>query len=159
MDGVDGLDPVIELHPPVLLPQEHGDQGSVPVIGVDDVRVEVDVLQALEHRLREVRHALAVVPVAVGAVPVEVVLVVQEVVADLAQLQGKHAAVLHAPAQRYAEGREELHLVVILLGDLPELRKNHPNLAGRVLQRRGQTARHVAQTAGLDEGRGLEGGE
>ena len=117
------------------------------------------MLQALEHRLGEVRHALAVVPVAVGAVPVEVVLVVQEVVADLAQLQGKHAAVLHAPAQRYAEGREELHLVVILLGDLAELRKDHPNLAGGVLQRRGQTARHVAQTAGFDEGRGLEGGE
>ena len=134
MDGVDGLDPVIELYPAILFPQEHGNQSSVPVVGVDHVRPEVDVLETFQNGLGEIGRPLTVIIVAIGVVAIEVVLVVKEIITDFPQLQGKDAAVLHPPSQRNAEGCQELHLIVVLLRDLPELRQDHPHLTGGILQ-------------------------
>ncbi len=52
-----------------------------------------------------------------------------------------------------------LHAVLVLLGDSVVFRNEHDDLGARGFEGLGQGARHVAEAAGLHEGRGFGAGK
>lgn len=89
----------------------------------------------------------------------EVTLVVDEQVVDAAVVEALDTAVLIAPAERDIEVAQVLHAVLVLLGDGVVLRNEHDDLGARGFEGLGQGARHVAEAAGLHEGRGFGAGK
>ena len=61
MDGEGGLDAGELLQMPVIKIQVNADQRSLPVIGVDDIRSKIDVLEHLKNGTGEEGEPLAVI--------------------------------------------------------------------------------------------------
>ena len=100
MDGKQGLDAGVPLVIGVEQPVVHRHQGGLPVVGMDDVGLEVDVGQHLQNGPGEKREPLRVVKVAVDAAALEVVLVIDEVVDHIVDLGLENAAILPPPCHR-----------------------------------------------------------
>ena len=161
VDGKQGADGLVLLRAHIERPEEHRNQSGLPVVGMDDVWVPIQVQQGLQDGLGEEGEALAVVIVPVAAVPVEVVLIVNEVVLKLLALAhgAEQAAVHAAPGQGDGEIGEVLNFKVWIVLDGLVVGQEHIDLGvGRLGQRLRQRRGHVAQTAGFDKGRGLAGG-
>ena len=142
-----------------LLQQIDGHQGGLPVVAVEHVWMPVQPAHALHHSPGEVGEALAIVVVAVNVGTLEVVFVVHKPVGDAVPLQLKDAAVGAAPGQGDVEALEVGHLTAPFLADAFVEGEDHPHVMAVSGQRLGQSAGHVGQSAGLDEGRTLRGGK
>ena len=82
---------------PVEFLQKYGNQSGLPVVTVQDVRLEIDMLQDLQNGLTEERETLRVIKVAVQAFATEIILIVQEIIGYTVRLRGKDTAVLRSP--------------------------------------------------------------
>ncbi len=117
MDGEQRLDIVI---PRVLGIEQivvYGNQRCLPVVGVDEVGMEVDVGEHLEDRAREERIALGVVIEAVQLVALEIILVVDKIIGAVIPASPEETAVLVSPRNRNGEVGDEIHLAFQLIGD------------------------------------------
>ena len=94
------------------------DHGCLPVIAVDDIRLEVDILDDLQHCFREERKTFRIVKMTVQATTPEVILVVQQIICNLADLGFENAAVLTAPCQRDPDLLNKMHGVFHFLRNL-----------------------------------------
>ena len=73
-------------------------EGSLPVVAVDDIRLPVQIGQNLKHSLGVVREALCIVVLAVDLAAGEVILVIDKIISNAVCLVAEDAAVLVAPA-------------------------------------------------------------
>jgi len=135
-------------------------QRGLPVVAVDDIGLEADILHGGEDGLAEIGVALPVVGEAVDAAAAEVVLVVDEIDLQLALLclEVDDADVLPPPGERHVEVAQKFHVPrgIVLDGGVVRQKQAHL-VAGDGGQRLGQRLHHVAEAAGLDERRGLGG--
>ena len=148
MDGKQGADGLVGIQTHVEGPEEDGNHGSLPVVGVDDIGIPVEVLQGLQNGLGEEGEALAVVVVAVGVVPIEVVLIVDEVVlqVSLGVLGTEHTTVYTAPGQRHPEVTEKLNVPPGTVFDSLVVGEKDSHLCVFIgTERFGQRRCHVAQ--------------
>ena len=158
VDGVHGAHVGVEGQMLVLDLQKGGHHAALPVVGMDDVRLEIQQGQGVEGGTAE--EAIALVLVATQTVHVgtaEVVLVVQEVVGHAVLFQLLNAAVLAAPAQLHVEVEHELHIGLILLVDGGVHGQDDANIMALLAEHGSQRADHVRQTAGLDKGYAFAG--
>ena len=153
VDGEDGGDVLVERHALVELAQEYRCESGMPVVAVQDVRPKAigQILQALGDRLGEECKALAIIEESIRIIAIEVALVVDKEIRHAIMDKALEAAILVAPAKADVELCNVLHLVFVLIGDSPIERDHDDNVCAGLLQRGGQGARNVAQTAGLDE--------
>ena len=103
MDGEHRLDAAEFIQMAVIQVQIDRSQRGLPVVAVDDIRLEIGVEQHFEDGTGEEGKALAVIVEAVQAAAFEVILVVDKVVDNAVALGLEQAAVLAAPAHRHAE--------------------------------------------------------
>ena len=153
VDGEGRAHLAVEGEVAVLDIEQRGDHAGLPVVAVDDVRLEAQVRQRVDDCAAEV--AVALVLVAAHAVDVgaaEVVLIVHEVERDALIDQGLDAAVLVTPAQLDLKLALILHLLAEGIGDGAVQRQDDAHVDALALQHGGQGARHVGQAAGLDKG-------
>ena len=140
--------------------QVNRDQTGLPVVAVDDLRVQLQPVHAGQHRLGKIGKALAVVIEAVDAVPAEVILVVYKVDLRLIGpgLEPEQTHVLLPPGQVHGEGGEQFHLQQGVVLDALIIGQEQRHLvAGNPGQLVRQGLQHISQAARLDEGGGLGG--
>ena len=157
MDGKDRLGAVELRRAGALLQQVDGGQGGLPVVDVEHVGVPVQMGGRLHHGAGEEGEALGIVIVSIEPGALEVVLVVHKVIGDAVPLELEDTAVGGAPGQDYMEVEEVGHLVPPLLPDPLVEGEDDADVVACRSQCLRQTARHVGQTAGLDEGGDLRG--
>ena len=155
MDGEHRLDAAEFIQMAVIQVQIDRSQRGLPVVAVDDIRLEIGVEQHFEDGTGEEGKALAVIVEAVQAAAFEVILVVDKVVDNAVALGLEQAAVLAAPAHRHAEigdiGQRILEFQIAVQ------RHNDAGVDAIANQRLGQSARNVGQAAGLGKGSSLAG--
>ena len=155
VDGKDRLDAAELVQMAVVQVEINRGQRGLPVVAVDDVRLEIGVEQHLQNRAGEEGEALAVIVEAVEAAALEVILIINEVVDHAVALGLEQAAVLAAPAHRHAEvgdiGQRILEFQITVQ------RHNHAGINAIADQRLGQSARNIGQTAGLGKRGSLAG--
>ena len=86
----------------------------MPVVGVDDVRLEIHIRHEFKHRAAEERIALRVVIVTVYPRTLEIVLVVYEVVRHAAVYVLEQSRVLTAPRDGYVYVTDERKILAVL---------------------------------------------
>ena len=155
VDGKDRFDTAELIQVTVVQVQVNGGQGRLPVVAVDDVRLEIGVEQHFEDGTGEEGEALAVIIEAVQAAALEIVLVIDEVVDNTVALGLEEAAVLAAPADRHAKvgdiGQAILEFQVTVQ------RHDNTGVDAVLDQSLGQCTGHVGQAAGLGKGSSLAG--
>ena len=155
VDGKDRFDTAELIQVTVVQVQVNGGQGRLPVVAVDDVRLEIGVEQHFEDGTGEEGEALAVIIEAVQATTLEIVLVIDEVVDNTVALGLEEAAVLAAPADRHAEvgdiGQAILEFQVTVQ------RHDNTGVDAVLDQSLGQCTGHVGQAAGLGKGSSFAG--
>ncbi len=151
MDGEHGFHAAVKLFVGIEDAEIDRDQRRLPVVGMDDVRLEVDVGQHLQRGAGKEREPLRVVVVPVEAVPLEIVLVVDQVHNHAAGVRLEHAAVLPAPRDRDGKAGHELHVFPQLLGDVLVQGHHHPAADQPHPQGLRQRACDLAQAAGGGE--------
>ena len=160
VDGEGRAHLAVEREVTVLDVEQRGDHAGLPVVAVDEVRLEAQVRQRVDDCAAEV--AIALVLVAAHAIDVgaaEVVLIVHKVERDALVHQGLDAAVLVTPAQLDLKLALVLHLLAEGIGDGAVQRQDDAHVHALALQHGRQSARHVGQAAGLDKGDTLGSGK
>ena len=148
VDGEDGLQRALGT-PLVLGLDQEGQKRGVPVVAVQNLRLEVQQVQALHHRPLEKGVLLHLgLSAAVDGVA-EIVFAVDQVDGQTIQLQLQQPGVFVAPAQVYIGVGHILHLVGIFLPHHAVIRRDDPGVKAQGVEVFGQPARHVGQAAGL----------
>ena len=147
MDGEQRLDVVV---PRVLgIEQIVVDRNKrrLPVVGMDEIGMEVDIGEHFQDRAREERITLGVIIEAVELVALEVILVIDEVVGAVVPSCPEQTAVLMSPRNRYGEVGDEVHLTLQLVGDRTVQRHNDAAVMTFAAYGMGQRTCHVGETA------------
>ena len=131
MDSENGLDSAHLAPADTLVLQINGDQSSLPVIAVDDLRHKSHGGQQGDDRAGEEAEALTVIIVAVQSVALEVVLVVHKVPDHTVTVQTEQAAVQAAPAQGHLDMADKGHLVLPLVGHTLVKGQDHSHFISR----------------------------
>ena len=152
VDGEQALDVVVPGSVGIEQIVVHGNQSCLPVVGVDDVGMEVDVGQHLQNGAGEERKALGVVIVTVEGAALEVVFVVDEVVGAVVPASPEQAAVLVSPRDGHGEVGDEVHLILQILRDGAVERNNDAAVLSLSAQGMRKAARNVGKTAAAAEG-------
>ena len=160
VDGEDRLG--IGEDPPVLGVQVHRNHGSLPVVGLDHIRVELEHRHGVQHSLGEEGVPLAVIQVTIEAVPAKVILIVDEIHRGLLLValgfQLVQAGILLPPGQTHPELCAKLRLVSGVFFHPLVVREEQADLIVRDSgQFIGQAQHHIAQAARLDIGGSLRG--
>ena len=125
----------------------NGNEGCLPVVSVDHLRLEVDVSQQLEHRAREEYVSLSVVVKAVKTVSCEVVFVIKQVICNAVYHRGEYAAVLISPCNRHGEIGEVAALIFQLLLYLSVVGYYHAAVVALFIDSAWQRACYVCKSA------------
>lgn len=157
VDGEHRFDAAVRFQVPVIQVQIHGHQRRLPVVGVDDVRVEVYMKQHLADGARKEGKALAVIIKAIQPGALEIVLIVQKIVFHAAGFQLEQAAVLVAPAHRHIEIGEIGKLFAVFFFHIAIQRQHHAACSPAALNSLRQAACHIAKAAGSGKRRSLAG--
>ena len=147
VDGKEGLDVVV---PRILAVEEivvDGYQRCLPVVGVDEIGMEVDVGEHLEDGAGEERKSLGVIIEAVQLISLEVILVVDEVVGTIVPACPEQTAVLMSPCDRNGEVGDEVHLAFELIGNGAVQRHNDTAVMTLAAHGMGQRTCYVGKTA------------
>ena len=153
MDSVDQLDIFIKGVPGKLFPQVDAYHPGMPVVAVDNIRLEIQMGQRRQHRPAEKGKTLRVVAVAVQLVALKIKFVIHKIGGQLADGQFKDTAVLLPPRQFQHPRPLGLHLVLEPGLDGAVFGDDHPGVNAFSQQRPGQSPRHIRQTARLNERR------
>ena len=139
----------------VLVSQIYREKCCLPVVAVDDVRLEAQMRKRIDDRTAEEAEALVLVAAhAIDVGTAEVELIVHEVPLHAILLDHLDAAVLTAPAQLYRKLCHRLGDELGIFLDLVVVRKDQDHfVAGDPSQCCRQSLHHVAQAAGLGIGR------
>ena len=148
MDGEE-IAPAL-LHAPLILgARKHGQHGGVPVVAVDDLRLEIKSRQRLENGTAEegvllsLRESSAVYPVA------EVVLAVHKVDRHAVQHELFYPGVLRAPAEMYVEMEHMLRLSGVSVLYAAMVRRDDARVYPELFQGLWQRADHVREAPRL----------
>ena len=152
MDGEQALDVVVPRSVRIEQIVIHGNERGLPVVGMDDIGMEVDVGQHLEDGAREERKALRVVIVTIEGAALEVVFVVDEVVGAVVPARPKQAAVLVSPRYGYGEVGDEVHLVLQILRNGAVERHNDTAILTFSAKGMRKAAGNIGKTAAAAEG-------
>ena len=99
VDSEHGLDVLVERTGSEHQVVVNRNEGGLPVVAVDHIRLPLQIGQYLEYRLGVVREALCVVVLAVDLAACEVILIIDEIIGNAVCLVAEDTAVLVAPAQ------------------------------------------------------------
>ena len=134
----------------ILDAQQGRDHTALPVVGVDDIRLEADQGQTVEYAAAEEAKPLMLVAAhAVNVAAAKVIFVVHEVIGDAVVHQRFDAAVLFAPTQVHLEVQFMLHLVHVFFGDSAVQGQDHAHVVSFFSKHRRKRTHHVGQTAGF----------
>ena len=150
-------DRAIPVLPDAVILQINGNQGRLPVIAVDHIRPELQMVQHLHHGPGEEAEALSVIYITVELGPVKILLVIQEIPGHAVLFHGKQAAVGVPPGQIHIIVAQECQLVSKFFSDPPVQRQDHSGLGSLLRQSGRQGTGYVCQSAGFTEGNGLAG--
>ena len=151
----DGLDVAVPRTAVVIQSVVHRNECRLPVIAVDDIRMEINGRQHFQNCAGEKGKALRVIILSIYAVSCEIVLIIQEIVLYAVRFIHKDAAVLAAPCNLHIQISQVVHLIAPLRLNLAVQRADHGNLVSLCRQRLRQRTCHIAQTAGFDKRRYL----
>ena len=157
VDGEYGMDVLIALLILVENLVVHRDHGSLPVVGVNDVRLEVDTADHFQHCTAVEYKPLTVIIEAVDAVSAEVVLIVDKIIGHTLVNAGENAAVLLPPGNVHGnigqKGQRSTHFRrnALVQGDHDQTVMSLFHNSG------GQRAGNIRQTAGRYIGQCLTG--
>ena len=134
----------------ILDAQQGGNHAALPVVGVDDVRLEAQQGQRVEYPAAEEAEAFMLVAAhAVNVAAAKVILVVHKVEDYAVIFQRFDAAVLLAPAQVHLKVQFMLHLIGIFFGDGAVKGQDDPHIVSLGGQHGRKGAHHVGQAAGF----------
>ena len=149
---------MVEIRLVILDAQQRGHHAALPVVGVDDVGLEIQTGQRVQHGAAEEAKALVFVPAqAVDVIALEVILVISKVEGNALALQRLDAAVLMPPAQLYIEVGYMAQLLAIFLGHHAVLGQDDAHIVPLAGKHGCKRAHHVGQSAGFDEGNAFAG--
>ena len=97
MNGINHLHVAVEAIMVEVFLEEHAHEACVPVVAVDNVRLEANLRQHGEHGAAEVSESFGVIAIAVKAIALEVLFIVDEVHLHAVPIQLFHAVVQLAP--------------------------------------------------------------
>ena len=152
VDGEQALDVVIPWSVRIEQIVVNGNQSRLPVVGVNDVGMEVDVGQHLKDRAREECESLGVVIVTVERAALEVVFVVDEIVGAVVPARPEQSAVLMSPCNRHCEVGDEVELVFKILRNGAVKRYDDAAILSFSAQGMRKAARYVGKSAAAAEG-------
>ena len=152
VDGENRLHVLVEFEVAVLDFEQRGNHAGLPVVAVDDIRLEAEMRKGINHRTGEVAKALVLIAAeTIDIGTAEIILIVDKVESDPLILKRADATVLLAPAEDYLEFTFELHLSPVFRRDGGVQRKNHADVHAAAFQNRGECADNVGKTACLDK--------
>ena len=158
MDGKHRADIMVKIRLIILDAQQRGHHAALPVVGVDDVGLEIQPGQRVQHGAAEEAKALVFVPAqAVDVIALEVILVIYKVEGNALALQRLDAAVLMPPAQLDVEVGYVAQLLAIFLGHHAVLGQDDAHIVPLAGKHGRKRAHHVGQSAGFDEGNAFAG--
>ena len=157
VDGEQALDVVVPRSVRIEQIVINRNKRCLPVVGVDNIGMEVDIGQHLKDRAREERKALCVVIVTVKGAALEVILVVDEVVGAVIPARPEQTAVLMSPCNRDCKVGDEVQLVSEILRNGAVERNNDTAILTFSAKGMRKAAGYVCQTAAAAEGICLRG--
>ena len=157
VDGQNRADGAAARLPHAVILQVDGDQGGLPVVAVDHVRPEVQMLQHPHHGAGEKAEALPVVHIAVQIRAAEVLLVIQKIPRHAVLFHGKQAAVCVPPRKIHIVEAAESQLPAKGLFDPLIQGQDHRRAYPLLRQSRGERACYIGKPPGFAEGNGLAG--
>ena len=125
-------------------------QSSLPVIAVNDSRLEVDDAQHFEDRTAEEYEAFAVVIEAVDAVALEVILIVDEVIGHALMDGGENTAILLPPCDIDGNRGDKGHVLAHIVADRLIERNDNAAVMAFFVQCKRQRACNICEAAGCD---------
>ena len=153
MDGHDGADAVVEGVGFKQRVQEHRRHARLPVVAVNDVRMEINHRQDGQRSLGEEAELLDIpVDISIGLFPVEIVLVVNEIVGHAIQFVGHdpHVNIAELP-EIHIKMMDVAELAAIFVRDAPVVGQHNAHIVLAAVKRLGKRANHVGQSAGFDK--------
>ena len=155
MNGVNNLHILVERIVGKVFFQEDAHEACVPVITMNDVRLEADLRQHGQDSPAEVGKAFVVVFKAIETVALEVPFIVNEIDRYAVDFDGFHTKIQLAPGQVDHTVDDRFHLGLPFFADLAVFRQDEPDVHPLCGQRFGQGAHDVSQTTGLNERNGF----
>ena len=141
VDGKDRFDGLIPLLSGIKQSLVYGNERGLPIIGVYDIGLKIDVFDHFEHGAGKESEPLRIVVMTVKTCSLEIVLIIEQIVDHAVVLGFKHTAVLTAPCHRNGEAGQEGHPLSQLLRD-------------RFIQRQHYTAADQTDPQGFGQGTG-----
>ena len=136
--------------------QHVGDDGGVPVIHVDHIRLEPERAEHLQRGPAEVNEARIIVPESIHPLATEELLIFDEIDRNvLADPPLEHIGVDRLMRQRHPQVGQHCAQAILFHVDAAVARHHHPNVVAHRLQGFGQRPGHVGQPADLRERRHL----
>ena len=157
MNGQYRADRTITFLPDTVILQINGDKGGLPVIAVNHIRPEIQMVQHFHNGPGEKAEAFSVIRAAVQLRAAEILLVIQKIPRDTVLFQGEQAAVGVPPRKIDIIVAQKGELVGEALLHPPVQRQNHRRFHPLRRKGRRQGPGNVRKAAGLAEGHRLAG--
>ena len=157
MNGQYRADRTITFLPDTVILQINGDKGGLPVVAVNHIRPEIQMVQHFHNGPGEKAEAFSVIRAAVQLRAAEILLVIQKIPDDAPILQREQAAVLMPPRQIHIGIAVPAHFLSPCVRNLPVQRQDHRRTIPTGSHRRRETSQHIRKTSGLAEGSRLAG--
>ena len=126
-------------------------QAGMPVVGMNHVRFEIDVMQHGQRRFGKIGKPFRIIVVAVQFISFKIVFIVNEIHGDAVLHQLFHTQILVAPGQVHRSFKHGFHYVFIFFADTFIVGDHQSRFYPQGLQCFGQGSHHVGQSAGLDK--------
>ncbi|MNI75025.1 hypothetical protein D3C73_1311480 [compost metagenome] len=139
--------------------EQQRNDGGMPVMAVQHIRLKIDGRQAFQHRTVIEGETLPVVHIAINAVTAKVVFIIDEIDGNTVVHDSLDTAILVAPADRHVDHSNMLHFRGVLCGNSFVFGQNHPYIHSCALQRFGQSSNDIGQPSRLDKRMGFGGGK
>ena len=151
VDSEQGLDVLVERTGSEHQVVVNRNEGGLPVVAVDHIRLPLQIGQYLEYRLGVVREALCVVVLAVDLAACEVILIIDEIIGNAVCLIAEDTAVLVAPAQTDVSVFDVIELFAHTLVDRRIQRAEYTHVMSLGSECLRERTCYIAQSAGFDE--------
>ena len=151
VDSEHGLDVLVERTGSEHQVVVNRNEGGLPVVAVDHIRLPLQIGQYFEYRLGVVREALCVVVLAVDLAACEVILIIDEIIGNAVRLIAEDTAVLVAPAQTDVSVFDVIEFFAHTLVDRRIQRAEYTHVMSLGSECLRERTCYIAQSAGFDE--------
>ena len=128
VNGIDDFDSLVEIIVPEIFFEEDAHEARMPVVAVDDVRLEADLGQHGQDGAAEIGEAFVVIAVAVEDVALEIPFVVDEIDGHAVLLDFFDTVVELAPDQVHDACRHFFHLLLRFFSDAAVFRNDQADV-------------------------------